>query len=375
MLTTNKPLFADYYHYNALGLEAALKEINLTNHFQVINVVGTNGKGSTCQALAFALEQHYQKVGLFLSPAFLFHNERIQINHQVISDQFIVNFKKKYQWLFQKYRLNFFAIWVILMVLYFNQQKVDIAVIEAGIGGRHDATYCLNYQKAVLLTSVSYDHTDVLGESIQSILANKVGIIKKASTPLLVASSNKPYFKEIIKLHAYAFLSNNLFKNQNEPPTQQDNIALVKTVLTYFRLNNYKIWLTCNKLLGRYQLFKIKQQTLLLDGAHNPDALVHLINYQKTILPKASYLLAFSKKKAIEKMLKIMQTSKSNCTFASFVHPKSWEASLYVNQLVVCEDWKVFLKKQIEQKQDLVICGSLYFLPLVLEWLQKNYTQ
>lgn len=163
---------------------------NPQDTLRVFHVTGSNGKWSVCQMISQVLwKTFWKKVGLFTSPHFIDINERFQINGKTISDKVLEKYYEKVLTLSKQHTvpLSFFEIQVVVMILYFVDKKVDYAVIEVGLGGTYDGTNIFSQPLACFITSITLEHTHVLGKSRSTILRNKLGIIKPHShlyTPL-----------------------------------------------------------------------------------------------------------------------------------------------------------------------------------------------
>lgn len=157
---------------------------NPSNHFSSIHIAGTNGKGSTAHMIAAALQEMGFKVGLYTSPHLLDFSERIRIDGQVISEDFVINFVQKHKSYFLEKELSFFEITVGMAFAYFSHCQVDYAVIEVGLGGRLDATNIITPLLSVI-TNIGLDHTNFLGTTLAQIAHEKAGIIKE-NIPLVV---------------------------------------------------------------------------------------------------------------------------------------------------------------------------------------------
>lgn len=150
---------------------------NPQEHFKSIHIAGTNGKGSTSHMLASVLQSVGYKVGLYTSPHLKDFRERIKINGKNIAEQYVVDFVEKYKTDFEKIEPSFFEMTVGLAFQYFKEQKVDFAVIEVGLGGRLDSTNIITPLLSVI-TNISFDHTALLGNTLEKIAFEKAGIIK-----------------------------------------------------------------------------------------------------------------------------------------------------------------------------------------------------
>ncbi|MDR3625330.1 MAG: Mur ligase family protein, partial [Ignavibacteriaceae bacterium] len=153
---------------------------NPQKKLKTFHIAGSNGKGSTASFIASILMEFGYKVGLYTSPHFVRFNERIQINKVFIPDDYLAKFVTDYNDYIDEHKLTFFEVTTAIAFKYFYEQKIDYAVIETGLGGRLDATNVLN-PLAVLITSISLEHTAILGSTLNDIAGEKAGIIKNNS--------------------------------------------------------------------------------------------------------------------------------------------------------------------------------------------------
>ncbi|MBU0711273.1 bifunctional folylpolyglutamate synthase/dihydrofolate synthase [bacterium] len=198
----------DYlYALDGKGIKPGLKRIlefldrigNPQKQLTTIHVAGTNGKGSTCAILASVLSASGLKVGLYTSPHLVHFNERIRINGKKISDTEIVEFLDRYQPIIEEVDSTFFETTTALAFEYFNKNKVDIAILETGLGGRYDATNVVNPLLSVI-TSIGKDHEEFLGNTLAKIAMEKAGIIK-SGTPV-ISAKQRPQLRRILENEA-----------------------------------------------------------------------------------------------------------------------------------------------------------------------------
>ena len=197
------PTLEFLYGLHHRGIKLGLKNIsdflslcnNPHNKIKTIHLAGTNGKGSTASILAKILQENGQKVGLYTSPHLIRFNERIRINGCPISDQEIIDFVQQHQKTIMDSSITFFEATTALAFTYFERNNVDIAIIETGLGGRLDSTNVITPVQTII-TEIDYDHTHILGESIELIASEKCGIFKK-NTPALTSNSNKKVLNTI----------------------------------------------------------------------------------------------------------------------------------------------------------------------------------
>jgi dihydrofolate synthase/folylpolyglutamate synthase len=150
---------------------------NLQDTFKSIHVGGTNGKGSVSHMLASVLQANGYKTGLYTSPHLYDFRERIKINGAVVEESFVIDFIRELKPVIEEIEPSFFEITVAMAFHYFALQKIDVAVIEVGLGGRLDSTNIITPQLSVI-TNIGWDHTNLLGNSLQKIATEKAGIIK-----------------------------------------------------------------------------------------------------------------------------------------------------------------------------------------------------
>ena len=166
-------------------------------HYKTIHVAGTNGKGSCSHSLASILQSEGYRVGLYTSPHLVDFRERIRVNGQCISEEYVIDFVDRERAFFEPLHPSFFELTTALAFKYFADQEVDIAVIEVGLGGRLDCTNIITPILSVI-TNISFDHTQFLGHTLAHIAGEKAGIIKKG-IPVVIGENNsetRPVFEK-----------------------------------------------------------------------------------------------------------------------------------------------------------------------------------
>jgi dihydrofolate synthase/folylpolyglutamate synthase len=167
---------------NALRLDEYFGHLH--HRFRSIHVAGTNGKGSTSHMLAAVLQTAGYRVGLYTSPHLIDFRERIKVNGEEISEQAVVDFTEKNKAAVEQIRPSFFELTMMMAFDFFVQKKVDVAVVEVGLGGRLDSTNVITPALSVI-TNIGLDHTDLLGDTLEKIAVEKAGIIKP-NVPVVV---------------------------------------------------------------------------------------------------------------------------------------------------------------------------------------------
>lgn len=169
----------------------------------VIHVAGTNGKGSVSHMMASVLQQAGYKVGLYTSPHLVDFRERIRINGQMVPRNIISDFVNQNKWLLDSGQFSFFEMTVGIAFQWFVQQKVDVAVVEVGMGGRLDSTNVLPHPDLSIITNIGLDHTQFLGNTLSEIAMEKAGIIKD-NVPVVIGetqSETTPVFLHVAERH------------------------------------------------------------------------------------------------------------------------------------------------------------------------------
>lgn len=179
---------------NTLALDEHLGHPHLS--YKTIHVGGTNGKGSVSHTIAAVLQESGYRVGLYTSPHLVDFRERIRINGTPVSQQYVVNFVEEHRSFFEPLHPSFFEVTTAMAFMYFKEMNVDIAVIEVGLGGRLDCTNIIQPLVSVI-TNISFDHTQFLGDTLAKIAGEKAGIIK-THTPVIIGETNaetRPVFE------------------------------------------------------------------------------------------------------------------------------------------------------------------------------------
>ncbi|MEM6734760.1 MAG: folylpolyglutamate synthase/dihydrofolate synthase family protein [Bacteroidota bacterium] len=177
---------------------ALLEELeNPHRKFKSVHIAGTNGKGTCAHGIAAILQSAGYNVGLYTSPHLKNFTERMKINGQEIGEQQVVHFVEKIKLSIERIQPSFFEITVAMAFYYFADEKVDIAVVETGLGGRLDSTNVIT-PEACLITNIGYDHMDILGDTLEKIATEKAGIIKQG-IPVVIGKYQKETFSVFVE--------------------------------------------------------------------------------------------------------------------------------------------------------------------------------
>lgn len=324
-------LFSKLPYYQRKGEVAYKKDIgniiyaceklnNPQNKIKTIHIAGTNGKGSTTNMIASILIESGYKIGTYTSPHLKDFRERICINGKKIEEKKVIDFIKKNKVWFNDINMSFFEMTVAMAFNYFYEEKVDLAVIETGLGGRLDSTNIINPEISII-TNISLDHTNLLGKNIHSIASEKAGIIKN-NTPIIIGRKQTEIeyiFKNISdkKKAPLIFAEKTNFTSDLKGNYQKENInttieaikQLQKKGWNITRKNIIKGLNTVKKNLyfkGRWEILQ-SDPLIIAETAHNFEGLKNAINQFKTIKFKnLHFILGMSKDKRHKEIFKIL---------------------------------------------------------------------
>jgi len=223
-------------------------------HFKSIHIAGTNGKGSTSHMLAAVLQNEGFKVGLYTSPHLIDFRERIRINGVPVSEAFVVNFVQTIQEDIERVHPSFFEITVAMAFQYFKEESVDFAIIETGLGGRLDSTNIIDPILSII-TNISFDHKDLLGDTLVKIAKEKAGIIKP-NIPVLIGQFQEEvdgvFFQTSIQNKSTLYHADSAWDlvKISQTAFEQKFKAIHRSTMELFDIST--------DLMGEYQLYNIK---------------------------------------------------------------------------------------------------------------------
>jgi len=389
--------------------------------FKTIHVAGTNGKGSVSNLLASFFQEAGYKTGLFTSPHLIDYRERIRINGDKIPEKKIVDFFEQYGDQIDKIEPSFFEITTIIAFDYFASEKVDIAIIETGLGGRLDATNIINPILSII-TNISFDHAQLLGNTLPKIAFEKAGIIKP-NTPVLIGESdpktlpvfqavatqkNAPFFvADKIKLsiiddsdpyqtHVSVKYNTKLIYPDLILPIPGDyqlkNLATyfhaIEILKSFFKIKNdyakagIENVVKNTHFMGRWQVLSHNPLTIC-DVAHNIGAFQYLVSQiDKLNIEKIHIIIGFVEDKDIEAILQILPNSPQyyicKAPIQRALNPKILLKKFneyHLNAQILNEStFKTFQKvqKMASPKDFILITGSFFIVGDFLDQYQKN---
>lgn len=396
-------------HKNSFNHINNVKEIlNILGYkqtFKIIHITGTKGKGSTTLVLSNMLKFAGYKTASFVSPHIINVRERIAINNQWISEEDFINITKKIKNILEEnkiYNITVFEIFTIIGLYYFYIQNVDYACIEVGIGGKLDCTNIVDSSISVI-TSISYDHMEILGNTIEEITEQKAGIIKENS--LVVSAVQEKESINIIKKISkekksklYVFKKDfdvDIISNTNKilefnyiendksykfettllGEHQSENISLAFKTFTLL-INNEKLYYKAIDSIKNFSInarltFVQRNPDIIIDGAHNSKSLFRIL---KTIYKWYDYLIilfAPLSEKDIKGMCEILQNSDSFIIVSSpntnYKENDSYKTYQYLKErdnIIHIENFKEAVKymQKLSKEKNIpaLVIGSLY---------------
>lgn len=400
------------------AIKALLHELdNPQDKIKVIHIAGTNGKGSTANFIANTLSQKL-RCGLFTSPYMVEINEEVKINGKPISDEEFFSYIEMLKPICEKLdkvnlKNTYFEVMTALMFKYFYDKRVDVCVVETGLGGTLDSTNVVKKPLASLITTISMDHTNILGNTIEEIAQNKAGIIKE-DVPVFIYPQNESALNIILKKakeknsKVYDFKFSEIkIKNQSADFNEFDfrGYKNIKTSL----IGKVQIYNACNALnlldyfkeefdldediirkgiyestnIGRLQIIS-KSPRVLIDGSHNKESIDALLSSLK-LFKYDKLIVGFSilKDKDYDYIIERISSIADEIVITSVDNPRAFELENLKN---IVKEKFLNVKKIKDRKEayeytkskagenDLVLwCGSLYLVGEILKF--ENYNK
>ena len=377
--------------YDLSRMEKASKLLNAPEKkYPTVHIAGTNGKGSTVAFTSHILMAAGYKTGMYISPYIEAFNERFMINHQPISDDLLLNYINQFyafnQTFFDHHQetLSFFELTTLIAFEYFKDENVDIAVIEVGLGGRLDATNIITPLVSVI-TSIGYDHMQILGNTLEEISKEKLGIVKEG-VPLVSGVLDEtliPIFKEMaLKKSSKIYFVSPLEFTPSIPQVFRENgIDYAIHLLGAHQIQNAKCAIKATELLNDHG-FNITQEYIkiglreaylpgrfekigpvVLDGAHNVNGMESLVKTLNTYFKDQNYRVIFGVMgdKETLKMQTMIESIAEEIIFTDVNTERAlskevlYERSLHPNKKVMDLETLPFDKPTI-------VCGSLYLV-------------
>ena len=397
-----EPLQSANIILNALG--------NPQQKTKFIHFAGSNGKGSTLNATREILMEHGLTVGAFISPHFERANERVTINKQQISDADFLRIANRlahiiHEKLEGKFP-SFFELMTLIALQYFSEHQLDIALLETGIGGRLDSTNVVTPEVSVI-TTISLEHTDMLGDTYAEIASEKAGIVK-AGKPVVVGVKNteaRAVINEVAtKLQAWMYVLSEQFHVASKTSATFDYIGQMTienielAMLGEHQISNAALAITAAKLLlsnldeekvkralqkakweGRFERVR---DNIILDGAHNSEGTAALIETlkQEALNKKWKFVYAALQDKDHAVSIRLMDQVAAEMHFTQMDLPRAATAQQLYEQSkhkkkFAHQNWQEWIELEISRLTDdelFVITGSLYFIAEVRNLFVKR---
>ncbi len=358
-----------------------------------VHVAGTNGKGSTCSMLASCLTEAGNTVGLFTSPHIQDFRERIRVNGNMVDKEFVIDCTEKIKLAHLNFEPSFFEISFLMSLLYFKSKKCNICVVETGLGGRLDATNSI-VPIVSLITNISIEHTQFLGNTIEEIAAEKAGIIKPG-VPVVIGETNSKS-KRVFIQKALETKSDILFSSEDNVLIGNDFPLLgdyqkfnYKLVLKALSLIQDKFLVTDNQIdLGLKNLYKNtgfygrlqvveRNPTVIYDVSHNEAGIKATLDYFKNDT-NLTIVYGTSNDKDLEAIFSLFP-SKANYFFTEFKNERSakieklegfskefnLKSKFFKNSLEALND----AKHSVNEKDIILVFGSFF---LISDFFEKK---
>ena len=393
---------------------------NFEKEMKFIHIAGTNGKGSCTEILSSVLQKQGYKVGKFLSPHLIKVNERISINGKNISDEDLYLLIQELKLFVEEYnsknkkQISFFELITMIAMLYFYRNKVDFVVLETGVGGLNDATNIITKPIVSIITSIDFDHMQLLGDTLEKISKQKAGIIKNNSNTIIFNQSNE--INEIF-INECKNKNNNLYIVKNEDiknysydenfqyfdyknldnlkvnlkgKIQINNVCICIEAINIINklgysvsINNLKKGISRVIHKGRMEILN-NNPIIIFDGAHNEPAIK---NFQKMVDAyyndkEKIYIVSILKRKDYESMIKSLCIDKKAILIVTSGNDSIRYASkeeLY-NIAIKYKDEDKILKLELEdainevlkrKKEICFVIGSLYVYGDILNYINN----
>ena len=392
-------------HKDLSRIKKCINKLDLNPNYKIILIAGTNGKGSTANYIKNILKNTLH-VGCFTSPYVMRFNERIMINDRQISDSEIMYYtnelEKLNDWYFNEYNeiIPFFELTLLMALMFYKDREIDLGIFECGIGGLNDSCNALNPFISII-TSISYDHVETLGNTLEDILRNKLGIVRE--NKYLIYSNSDPnldliYNEFILK---YKLNSINVYN-------EVKNISLDNNVSCAYKNNYYEISMmgkyqaynaaiaieVCNILFSNYpnvfieeglkntylparlEIINNKDYQIIIDGAHNVGAINMLCDYLKDNKKNKKLITIFNclNNKNYKEMLNMLDKYTDLYLFIDFDDERKIDinilkSSTNINSVIIksLDD----INKYLVKDNIILFTGSLHFASYIKNNLLK----
>ena len=375
------------------GLEPIKEVLRLCgspqDHLKTVHIAGTNGKGSTVSYLRSLLTAAGYRTGTFTSPHLVHHCDRIRIDNEWIPETVFLDYLKQDMPYIEQYDLGMFEIDTLIALQWFRDQKADIILMETGLGGRLDNTNVFQSVLLNIITTISYDHTDVLGSRIQQIAFEKAGIIQPGSRCLIgpldphaetvIRRTAERKHAAVIKVRKYRSLADHEFAYKGvkysfrgaQYQKQNASLALEAAWLLGIDISSEtsRRAIAENSWAGRFEKAG-EDPLIIIDGAHNEEGMEALCRSLQTLPHPVTAVFSALADKPAEKMARRLKSCCDHLILTHFDNARSDRTALKMAGAETIPDWREAVETARGRNEGtVIITGSLYFISLVREYL------
>ncbi len=362
---------------------------NPQDGFYTVHIAGTDGKGSTVNYLRALLMSQGFKVGTFTSPHYVTHLDRIRINDVNIKEEAFLRILNQNLDLFKRNSLSMFEMDYLIMCQYFREEMVDYALIEVGLGGRLDCTNAVNDTKLSIITTIGYDHMERLGNTLEEICIEKCGIIKDDSRVLIgdLNESCKEIVRQTADQHRSRFYEKEPYEDLGErrfiferkeyqlasyADYQKHNASLALQALEIiledrrFTIDYRKVEEALKNTIWhcRFEIVR-KDPLVILDGGHNIHGVEALVKSFDQFSGSKCIIFSALKRKEYRKMADLLKEHTDRLIITTFPNSEVIDLSEF-SDYETESDYRKAIAEAMERYDNILICGSLYFMSEVV---------
>lgn len=385
-LHSNQKILRDLTNNSSLNLKSIpemrefLSRVGISQEqlkrLNVIHISGTKGKGSTCAFIESIMRQAGMRTGLFTSPHLVCVRERIRINGKLVEEDV---FAKHFESIWNKFdeKPSYFRFLTLMAFQIFIESKVDVAIIEVGIGGRYDCTNVVDHPAVNGITSIGLEHEAVLGNTLESIASHKAGIMKK-DVSCFTITQDEAVMKEFRKEKGNLFIAEDIgnIALGIDGQYQRQNASLAAAICKewFLRMNLnvpkdiVETGLMNAKWPGRCQLVQWKNKRIFLDGSHTLESMKNCVEwFQQFNLRSASLIFTCTGDRDVRKVFSPLKEVRFNKIFpVSVVDSQDMES-----MKKECGGEITTVERALEcEEENILVCGSLYLVGRVMQIAQ-----
>ena len=380
-------------HHGLAPIRAALKDAGDPHlKLRTVHIAGTNGKGSTVSYLRALLESEGYRTGTFTSPHLVSHCDRIRINNEWISEETFLSYLAKDMEMIEKYDLGMFEIDTLIALQWFADEKADIILMETGLGGRLDNTNIFDNPELCIITTIAYDHMEILGSRIQQIAFEKAGIIMPYGR--CITGHLDPHAMNVIRRNAWRRHAR-VIEAGKIRDTGGNSFVLRGVRYTVqgarYQKQNAALALEAARLLGvdagsdkavraiagtvwpgRFETVRHDPE-VILDGAHNEEGIRALCESLPAVKEPLTVVFSALGDKPGRKMASMLKRRCQRLILTHFDNARSEKKPLEMKGAESIADWQAAAEEALKQKEGTVVfTGSLYFISLVRAYLHAT---